>query len=84
MEQIYFTKHSKTKILILIDHGFKVSEEFVLLAIKTPDRVFHRGGQKMFLKIYDEKHAIQIVCEVSEEIIKVITIFPVRRRRYGI
>jgi hypothetical protein len=84
MIQIYFTKHSKDKILLLIGHGFKISEEFVILAINSPDKVFYRGNQRMFLKIFDEKHAIQVVCEEKEGIIKVITIFPVRRRRYGI
>lgn len=84
MKNIYLTKHAKDKITLLVQHGFNLDEEYIILAVKNSDKIFSRESQKMFLKIYDENHAIQIVGEEIENRIKIITLFPVRRRRYGI
>ena len=84
MKQAYLTKHAKDKIVLLAKHEFQLDEEFIIVAIKNPDKSFIRDSQKIFLKLYNENHAIQIVCEEVADSIKVITIFPVRRRRYGV
>ena len=84
MKQIYLTKHVKDKIVLLVEHGFRLDENFIISAIKNPDKSFARDSQKIFLKLYNENHAIQIVCEEMADSIKVITVFPVRRRRYGV
>ncbi len=84
MEQIYLTKHAKDKIILLAEYRFNLQEEDIISAIKNPDKVFFRENQKKLLKIYNEDYAMQVVCEEEENKIKIITIFPVRRRRYGI
>jgi len=84
MKQIYFTKHSKNKTALLSNYGFILSQEYISSVVREPDKVLLKGNQKIFLKIYDTEHLIQVVCEETEDYIKIITVFPSRRRRYGI
>lgn len=84
MREIYLTKHAKDKIILLGEYGFRLQEEDIISTIKNPDKIFSRGEQKMFLKVYNENHALHVVCEELEAHIKVIAVFPVRRMRYGI
>ncbi len=48
MKEIYFTKHSMDKILILKEQGFVLTKEYITSAIKNPDKVFSLGIQKFF------------------------------------
>lgn len=67
IKHIHLTKHSKDKIILLTAHGFNLHEEFIIEAIRNSDKVLPKDNQKLLLKIYDENHALQLVCEEIEK-----------------
>ena len=51
--------------------------------MRHPDRVLRGSkGRLIAQKIYDEKHLIRVIYEVSDEDILVVTFYPARRERY--
>jgi len=81
---IKFTKHAIEKIRLLEKYGFKVSHNMVIDTINNPVRVDRRGNQYLAVKPIDEIYALRVVYEVRENIKVIITLYPVRRERYGV
>jgi len=81
---IRLTKHALQKIDILRKYGFEISLDTIVDVIENPARVDKRGKQYLAIKPIDEEHALRVVYEVREGIKVVITIYPVRRDRYGV
>lgn len=81
---IKFTKHAIEKIRLLEKYGFKVSLNMVIDTINNPVRVDRRGNQYLAVKPIDEIYALRVVYEVRENIKVIITLYPVRRERYGV
>jgi hypothetical protein len=71
------------KLQILRKHGFYIEEKDIIDAVRHPDRVLRGSrGRLIAQKIYDEKHLIRVIYEVSDENILVVTFYPARRERY--
>jgi len=81
---IKFTKHAIEKIRLLEKYSFKVSLNMVIDTINNPVRVDRRGNQYLAVKPIDEIYALRVVYEVRENIKVIITLYPVRRERYGV
>jgi len=80
---IIFSGHAETKFEVLREHGFEVSRDVVLSAVRKPDR-FEPGhkGRKIAQRNMSATHVIRVVYEEQETAIKVITFYPGRRDRY--
>ena len=74
--RVKFTAHAKFKLQL-----YGLSEESVKDALLTADTVRDtRFGRKMVIKLLDD-HVIVIVYEELDESLKVITVYPTRKRR---
>jgi len=81
---IKLTKHALQKINILRKYGFEISLDTIVDVIENPVRVDRKGKQYLAIKPINEKHALRVVYEVREGIKVIITVYPVRRERYGV
>lgn len=71
------------KIQILSYHQIFVDKNLITKIITKPDRIESGYKNRLVAQgMLDDKHVLQIVFEESEEEIKVITIYPIRRLRY--
>ena len=82
--RIRFTRHAREKMQLLAGYGFHVTEDMVGEAIRSPARVDRRGGQLLAIRPINEKYALRVVYEIRGGEIVVITLYPVRRDRYGV
>jgi hypothetical protein len=83
VKEIVFSGHAETKFQILRDHGFEVSREAVLSAVRNPDKVQQgHKGRKVAQKSLSTTHVIRLIYEEGQAAIKVITFYPGRRDRY--
>lgn len=83
--QIHFTKHAKEKIKLLQKYGFKISKVFVRLIIQSPLRIENRNDATTIANgEFDENHIIRIVHRHEGDRIIVITLYPGRRKAYGL
>jgi hypothetical protein len=79
---IRFTEHAFTKILLLKNSGFHISQVFVEKVIQNPEFITNeKFGRKAAYLSIDEKLAIRIIYEEREDII-VVTVMIVRKERY--
>ena len=64
MKKIVFSEHAQLKFVILNKHGFPVSEDMVIAALRNPD-IVEPGykGRKIAQKIIDGRHVIRVVFE---------------------
>ena len=53
-------------------------------AIRNPDRVDERNGQRLALMALDDVYALRVVYEERNEYYLIITFYPVRRSRFGL
>lgn len=67
--EIIFTRHARYRI-----HKRKILEEEVVEAIKYPDKTIKKYNKYYFQKRL-ERGTIEISCEKTERIIKVITVY---------
>jgi len=81
---VRFTRHAREKMQLLASYGFQVTEDMVVEAIRSPARVDHRGGQLLAIRPISEKYALRVVYEIRGGEIVIITLYPVRRDRYGV
>lgn len=83
MRKIIFSKHSIEKLEILKDHNIFVDKEFIINTINNPDLI-ESGykGRTIAQKILDGNHVLRVVYEQQKENIKVVTMYPGRRKRY--
>jgi len=82
--KVRFTKHAQDKLRLLEAYGFHIDESMVVEAVRNPARLDRRGEQFLVLKPIDDEHALRVVYEVRNDYIVVITLYPVRRKRYGV
>ena len=83
MKNIVFGEHAKHKFSILKQHDFIVSEAEIIAAIIKPDKILSGyGGRNIARKAFDEKHVIRVIFENFSDMIKIITFYPGRRKRY--
>jgi len=70
-------------IEILKKHNISVDKEFILNTINNPD-LLESGykGRTIAQKILDGNHVLRVVYEQQKENIKVVTMYPGRRKRY--
>jgi len=51
-------------------HGFKIEKRFVIDAVRSPDKVVKGSkGRLIAQKVYDEKHLIRVIYEVSARLL---------------
>ena len=81
---VKFTRHAIEKLRILERYGFTITLDMVVDTINNPVRVDRRGNQYLAIKPIDDVHALRVVYEVRKGIKVVITLYPVRRDRYGV
>ena len=81
---IRFTRHAVNKFNLLKLYGFNLTEHSVVEAIRNPDRIDERNGQRLALMALDEVYALRVVYEERNEYYLVITFYPVRRSRFGL
>jgi|SRR3989337_2041886 len=80
-----FTKHAIQKFALLRKVKFPISKRKVRLAIISPTRLEKgREGALIATKILDEEYALRVVYKHSDDIITIITFYPVRRIDYEI
>ena len=83
MEKIIFTRHAEFKRKLLQEHGFQITRQEIIDAIREPNRVragYH--GRKVVEKKLTVRHLLRIVVEDSPEGLKIVTLYPTRRDRY--
>ena len=83
MKIIIFSNHSIEKIKILNKHGFIIDKSIIIKAIEKPDIILDGYADKAIIqKKYDDNYLIRIIVEITKNYIKVITIYPAKRKRY--
>ena len=83
VKEIIFSGHAETKFEVLREHGFEVSRDVVLCAVRKPDKVEpgHKGRKVAQVNV-SATHVIRVIYEEQRAAIKVITFYPGRRNRY--
>lgn len=80
---IYFTKHADDKFDILAKHEFYVSKKQVLETINDPDNIdYSRHPLLIAQKKLDKDHVLRVVYKKEDSLIKVITFYPGRSKKY--
>ena len=83
LKKIIFSSHAEDKFAILKHHGFDVSRKTIISALEVPDKV-EAGykNRKIAQKNIDESHVIRVIFEELPTMVKVLTFYPGRRKRY--
>ena len=83
MKKIVFSDHAEDKFKILERHGFNITKETILAAVKTPDKI-EKGykNRKIAQRVISNRHIIRVVFEELNEVLRIITFYPGRRERY--
>jgi len=69
--------------MILNKHGFKIDKSIIIEAIKNPDILLDSyAGRVIIKKKYNNEYLIRIIVEIIGSYIKVITVYPAKRKRY--
>jgi len=80
---IYFTKHAKEKFDILKKHKFFVPKEQVVETVTNPEKIDHsRLPLIIAQREFDKTHVLRVVYKQEEGLIKVITFYPGRSKKY--
>lgn len=70
---IYFTKYSEQKFEILNKHKVFFTKEQVENTVNTPDEIEKKNGF-----VYARKEEMKVVYSKQEDIIKILTFYPVK------
>ena len=83
--KFHFTKHAIQKFALQKKVGFPVSRSKVISSVSKPDRLKSgREGALVATKILDGKFALRVVYTRRDDIMVIITFYPVRRIDYEI
>lgn len=83
MKFIVFSSHAIEKIEILRKHNISIDKKFIEKAVANPDKVESGYKERIIAqKVLDGNHVLRIVYEVSEESLRIITMYPGRKKRY--
>ena len=79
---IVYTKHAEEKFRILKEQGFVVKKKMVEKVINSPDAVDYSQSPLLIAqKSIDEKHILKVVFKKENGIIKIITFYPMRKKK---
>ncbi|MGC8981521.1 MAG: DUF4258 domain-containing protein [Minisyncoccia bacterium] len=80
--KIRYTKHAKEKFKILKEQGFIVKRNLVEEILKSPELIDY-SQYPLFIaqKSIDENHILRVVFKKENDIIKVITFYPMRKKK---
>lgn len=83
LKEITFSRHAEAKFQVLREHGFEISRDVVLSAVRKPDKVErgHKGRSIVQINV-SATHLIRVIYEEEQAAIRVITFYPGRRERY--
>lgn len=80
-----FTKHAKEKFFLLKKYGFTVTQDMVKDALRTPLRVDVRpDGTLVANAALNKKFVLRVAHRYEGDIIIIITVYPGRRKAYGL
>lgn len=80
---IYFTKHALDKFKFLERHGFKVLRDQVIKTINSPEIIdLSRLPLLIAQRKFDSDHVLRVVYKKEKGVIKVITFYPGKVKRY--
>jgi uncharacterized DUF497 family protein len=83
LKEISFTNHCLEKIEILRKHKINVDKETISNTVLEPERIEEGyNDRKIAQKLFDENHVIRVVYEESDNNLRIITVYPGRRKRY--
>ena len=81
--KIIFTKHAELKFRDLEEQGFKIARGQVEDALNMPENIIEGEKDRLIVqRAIDETHMIRVIYEKKEDLIRVITFYPTRRREY--
>ena len=83
MKFIVFSLHAIEKIEILRNHNITIDKKFIENAVVNPEKVEsgYKGRTIAQTKL-DEEHVLHIVYEEGEDNLRIITMYPGRKKRY--
>jgi len=82
MIMIVYTKHANEKFEILKEQGFIVQKKMVEETVSLPETIDHSQFPLLVAqKSIDEKHILKVVLKKENGIIKIITFYPVRKKK---
>lgn len=80
---IAFTRHAIEKFEVLKRHGFLVSEKQVLQVLMKPNLIdYSRLPLLIAQGKFDKDHVLRVVYKKEGSMIKIITFYPGRRKKY--
>ncbi|GIW67138.1 MAG: hypothetical protein KatS3mg096_006 [Candidatus Parcubacteria bacterium] len=80
--KIKFTKHAEDKFKILKEQGFIINLDQVIEALQKPESIdYSREPLLIAQKSIDDRHILRVVFTRENDIIKVITFYPARKRK---
>lgn len=81
--KILYTKHAEIKFKVLERHGCLITKRDIENAIESPDSI-EKGRKDRLIaqKLLGKKHLLRVIYEKEDDVIKIITFYPARRRRY--
>lgn len=80
-----FTRHAKQKLLLHKKYGFHITRRMVHDAVLQPIRVDTRpDGTLVANASLDEKLIIRVAHRYEGDIIVIITVYPGRKKAYGL
>lgn len=80
---IHFTRHAEDKFEILEKHGVIIIKKQVTDTIHRPE-VVDRSRLPLLIaqSLLDRDHVLRVVYKQEEELIKIITFYPGRKKQY--
>lgn len=83
--RFHFTKHAIEKLLRIHQVGFLVTQALVKQALSQPMKVEDRlDGTHIAMVLLNRSHVLRVVYRVDGDIIIIITLYPGRRKAYGL
>ena len=80
---IYFTKHAQDKFDILEKHKFYISKEQVAETVTNPEKIDNFHSPLIIAQSkFDKTHVLRVVYKPEDDLIKIITFYPGRRKQY--
>ena len=82
-KRVIFTHHAEKKLSLLVQHGFRFSKREIENIVQAPLRI-RPGymGRKVAEDIISEEHLLRVIYEELPRELKIITMYPARRKRY--
>ncbi len=81
--EILYTSHAENKFEILRGYGVSYTKTQIEDVLLHPDTIKEtKKGRMIAQKTVSKTHLIRIIYEKRDNILKVITFYPARRKRY--